>query len=64
MKARWYQRLSQCGMRNDRWPHGFYRNCDWADYAGESLELLPFARVTDDVEYHQIEMQQWHSDTA
>lgn len=26
--------------------------------AGESLELLPSARVTGDVEYHQIEMQQ------
>ena len=26
--------------------------------AGESLELLPLARVTGDVEYHQIEMQQ------
>ena len=26
--------------------------------AGESLELLPAARVTGDVEYHQIEMQQ------
>lgn len=26
--------------------------------AGESLELLPMARVTGDVEYHQIEMQQ------
>ena len=26
--------------------------------AGESLELLPNARVTGDVEYHQIEMQQ------
>ncbi len=27
-------------------------------FAGESLELLPAARVTGDVEYHQIEMQQ------
>lgn len=27
-------------------------------FAGESLELLPSARVTGDVEYHQIEMQQ------
>ena len=27
-------------------------------YAGETLELLPSARVTGDVEYHQIEMQQ------
>lgn len=27
-------------------------------FAGESLELLPLARVTGDVEYHQIEMQQ------
>jgi cytoskeletal protein CcmA (bactofilin family) len=27
-------------------------------FAGESLELLPDARVTGDVEYHQIEMQQ------
>ena len=27
-------------------------------FAGESLELLPGARVTGDVEYHQIEMQQ------
>lgn len=26
--------------------------------AGESLELLPNARVTGDVEYHQLEMQQ------
>ena len=26
--------------------------------AGESLELLPSARVTGDVEYHRIEMQQ------
>jgi cytoskeletal protein CcmA (bactofilin family) len=26
--------------------------------ASESLELLPLARVTGDVEYHQIEMQQ------
>ena len=26
--------------------------------ASESLELLPSARVTGDVEYHQIEMQQ------
>lgn len=26
--------------------------------AGESLELLPAARVTGDVEYHRIEMQQ------
>ncbi len=26
--------------------------------AGESLELLPSARVTGDVEFHQIEMQQ------
>ena len=26
--------------------------------AGESMELLPSARVTGDVEYHQIEMQQ------
>jgi cytoskeletal protein CcmA (bactofilin family) len=29
-----------------------------AVFAGESLELLPSARVTGDVEYHQIEMQQ------
>jgi cytoskeletal protein CcmA (bactofilin family) len=27
-------------------------------FAGESLELLPNARVTGDVEYHQLEMQQ------
>ncbi len=27
-------------------------------FAGESLELLPSATVTGDVEYHQIEMQQ------
>lgn len=27
-------------------------------FAGESLELLPAARVTGDVEYYQIEMQQ------
>jgi len=27
-------------------------------FASESLELLPSARVTGDVEYHQIEMQQ------
>ena len=27
-------------------------------FAGESLELLPAARVTGDVEYHQIEIQQ------
>ena len=27
-------------------------------FAAESLELLPLARVTGDVEYHQIEMQQ------
>lgn len=27
-------------------------------FAGESLELLPGARVTGDVEYYQIEMQQ------
>lgn len=27
-------------------------------FASESLELLPNARVTGDVEYHQIEMQQ------
>ena len=27
-------------------------------FAAESLELLPSARVTGDVEYHQIEMQQ------
>lgn len=27
-------------------------------FAGETLELLPGARVTGDVEYHQIEMQQ------
>lgn len=27
-------------------------------FAGESLELLPSARVTGDVEYHRIEMQQ------
>ena len=27
-------------------------------FAGESLELLPNARVTRDVEYHQLEMQQ------
>ena len=27
-------------------------------FAGDSLELLPAARVTGDVEYHQIEMQQ------
>ena len=27
-------------------------------FAGESLELLPAARVTGDVEYHQFEMQQ------
>lgn len=27
-------------------------------FAGASLELLPSARVTGDVEYHQIEMQQ------
>ena len=27
-------------------------------FASESLELLPGARVTGDVEYHQIEMQQ------
>lgn len=27
-------------------------------FAGESLELLPSARVTGDVEYHQVEMQQ------
>ena len=27
-------------------------------FAGESLELLPVARVTGDVEYYQIEMQQ------
>lgn len=27
-------------------------------FAGESLELLPAARVTGDVEYHQIEMRQ------
>lgn len=27
-------------------------------FAGESLELVPSARVTGDVEYHQIEMQQ------
>ena len=29
-----------------------------AVFAGQSLELLPSARVTGDVEYHQIEMQQ------
>ena len=27
-------------------------------FAGESLELLPAARVTGDVEYHRLEMQQ------
>ena len=27
-------------------------------FAGASLELLPSARVTGDIEYHQIEMQQ------